>query len=1276
MTSLEAKHMAATYALYRMRSDTSLYLSLPLVHRKYWELLRQNREAPWMYNGDPFAAQAERDREKEGKRVEHARREEKKVRAEMGHREELLRPGSRRRWDEMAEVRMVEKHRMAVEDVVRRWTQQWDLQDDNGSKDPVNVDELVDLGFHRMHVLEALAYAGSRDGVVDWLCVHVPEDDLPRRFQRHREAPRVVVLDDRAAGSARRLRRCGFPMAAVDGALAKAKDELGLGDAAAIEACAADVLVSQLCRRDKPRCIGSVCPEASERALAEEAETLRAIFFGEEEDERVIAFESGSSLSVLVRPQGLSTADSRLVGDDLRLEVWLPPGIVYPDESLPAMALSGSCAPAFVRLQATMKINSMVAASGLPVVFDAVQMIEEQLAQWIAAPLPLVSLKMQDIDSRAAGPLEAAGTGVESARGSRQRHGSRAKSDDVAGLSAQFLKLQLDPAYQAMQETRSNLPAHSLKDQILRLVSSSRCVLVTGATGCGKTTQVPQFILDSALQAKMPVNIVCTQPRRISAIGVAARVSEERCETMGSGVVGYAVRGDSRQSNRTRLLFCTTGVMLRMLVDRPDLQGVTHVVCDEVHERSVDSDMLLALLIGCLRKNPGLRVVLMSATAQCDVFAEYFGRSTPVVDIPGRAFPVEDLFLEDFVSRLPAPDAAFGAALVGRARARLQQQKENENEKDGEEEEWFARVKRFERRGCSRLQAASVAQWDERFGLRESNASNIDVSLAAAAVRYIDGLANKQQAVLVFMPGVAEIHALVDSLKGDPSLSVLSLHAGLAPSDQRRVFDRPPPGRRKVVVATNIAETSITIDDIGFVVDSGRVREAIRDPESGISRLATRFCSQAASTQRRGRAGRVSKGICIRLFTRETLHSAMSEFATPEILRMPLEQVCLQAKALGYANSAKFLCSMLTPPPGKAVESAERVLVAVGACEEGPAGELTPLGRFMADVPADLRLAKMLVYSAVFGVLDRALVLAALMAHDKPLFAASFENRELAREERLRFAVPGSDGEKSDWLADLRAYEYVTSSNNSKSSGGSSLQHVSRAVVRDIKGSVRMLRDSLKTLGLVDGSSSVEDGDSTGAVLRAMVFAGLSPNIARVRVPAQKYREVIGGGSVGIDHQAKELMFFAVDSVARQQDPVGWMDHDLKTDRRVFVHPQSTMFAHAKYPVPFVTYFSLTQSASTSGKQRTYMRDVTVPGFYALLMFGPPLVVDPEHKVVCIGPSGGLAVRAWPRVAALVNHLRRLLDELLRRKMADPSLRFKAHPVVEAVLRLIKTDGQ
>ncbi|KAJ1876768.1 helicase, partial [Kickxella alabastrina] len=349
-----------------------------------------------------------------------------------------------------------------------------------------------------------------------------------------------------------------------------------------------------------------------------------------------------------------------------------------------------------------------------------------------------------------------------------------------------------------------------------------------------------------------------------------------------------------------------------MLGSDPLLEAVTHVVCDEVHERSVDSDLLLALLRECAGRRPQLRVVLMSATAQSDVFAAYFGgrAPAPALSIPGRTFPVDDVFVEDFARESALADV-FGAAHLGKARARLAAVRVRAAAADADAAavadaaEWLRRVGALQQAaGLGDVHAACVALWDDRHGLLQGaaagNEHSIDFALVAAIVRHIHATAPVDQSVLVFVPGAAEIRQCIGALPA--GLHVLALHAGLSAAEQRRVFDRPPKGSRKVVVATNVAETSITIEDIGFVVDSGRVREACRDAHSGIARLATRFCSQAAATQRRGRAGRMQRGTCYRVYTRQTL-AAMREHAEPEILRTPLEQVSLQAKALGHSDS-------------------------------------------------------------------------------------------------------------------------------------------------------------------------------------------------------------------------------------------------------------------------------------------------------------------------------------------------------------------------------------
>ncbi|KAJ1944869.1 helicase, partial [Linderina macrospora] len=385
----------------------------------------------------------------------------------------------------------------------------------------------------------------------------------------------------------------------------------------------------------------------------------------------------------------------------------------------------------------------------------------------------------------------------------------------------------------------------------------------------------------------------------------------------------------------------------------------------------------------------------------------------------------------------------------------------------------------------------------------------------------------------------------------------------------------------------------------------------------------------------------------------------MAEYTKPEIQRTPLEQVCLQAKALGYADSQKFLDCAISPPDKSAVVAAEKLLVAVGASTKVN-GALTALGKYLGNIPADLRLAKMLVYGAVFGILDHILVIVSLMASDKPLFSAPHEKRAVAKEKRMAFATG-----HSDWLADVDAFEKCSKDGRRACTDN----FVSFTTMRDVKSNIRMLRDAIRDTGLIETAETAKPPPvaETQMLVKAIVFAGLSTNIVRVRLPQQKYQEMIAG-TISVEHEARQVSFHLVDTLNEAE--TDWQKYDMRHDSRVFIHPQSTLFAENTYPVPFLAYFS----QSSNNPQKVYLRDVTMPGLYALLMFGPDLVVDHENKVIVVG-CGGISVRAWPRIAVLVNHLKMLLDELLRRKLDDPALEIRHHPVVTTILKLIATDG-
>ena len=485
------------------------------------------------------------------------------------------------------------------------------------------------------------------------------------------------------------------------------------------------------------------------------------------------------------------------------------------------------------------------------------------------------------------------------------------------------------------------LPAHRARDAIVRAVeaSSSPVTVLTGETGSGKTTCVPLFVLEhyAAKGFGADANIVVAQPRRVAAISVARRVAEMFGEPVGE-TVGYAVRGESRMCRRrTRVVFVTTGALLARLATNPDLDGVSHVFVDEIHERTADADFLLAHLRDLLvrrwfpepsRARPGLsdadvpergedgngklRVVLMSATmassALRDYFASAFPPTAPVIPTPrveGRAFPVEERFADAYARASPR-DARAG-----------------EKKKDG---------------GCSRRERARPR--DDAF---EAYSRALVASLppVLAELETIGSGSGASGAGLVFLPGAPEIvrleRVLRDSLPGAlrSRLHVVPLHGQLSSAEQQRAFDPAPAGKIKLVLATNVAETSLTIPDVVAVFDSGRSKKLAFDPRTRLSSLKEGWCSLASAAQRKGRAGRVRPGVCVRLYT--AAESASNQPATdpPELQTTPLESLVMHAMLVSPERDPETtLAATPDPPPPESVRAATRRLRAVGAAED------------------------------------------------------------------------------------------------------------------------------------------------------------------------------------------------------------------------------------------------------------------------------------------------------------------------------------------------------
>jgi len=328
----------------------------------------------------------------------------------------------------------------------------------------------------------------------------------------------------------------------------------------------------------------------------------------------------------------------------------------------------------------------------------------------------------------------------------------------------------------------------------------------------------------------------------------------------------------------------------------------------------------------------------MSATLDADIFERYFNSVGVVgrIEIQGRTHPVTDYYLDDVIRM------------------------SGWNGHDVDED----------------IEDRALAETLRGIGMK------INYNLIAETVRLIDDeLGDQDGGILIFLPGTMEIDRTLQALRSISNLHALPLHASLLPAEQKRVFPPAPRGKRKVIAATNVAETSITIEDIVAVIDTGRVKETSYDPQNNMVKLEEVWASRAACKQRRGRAGRVRAGKCYKLYTRNAEMTKMAERPDPEIRRVPLEQLCLSVKAMGITDVPTFLAGALTPPDTLAVEGAVDMLRRMGALD---GDTLTALGRHLSIIPADLRCGKLLVYGATFGCLEACLTIASILTMRSP----------------------------------------------------------------------------------------------------------------------------------------------------------------------------------------------------------------------------------------------------------------------------------------------------
>ncbi|KAJ2944742.1 hypothetical protein O0L34_g1630 [Tuta absoluta] len=550
------------------------------------------------------------------------------------------------------------------------------------------------------------------------------------------------------------------------------------------------------------------------------------------------------------------------------------------------------------------------------------------------------------------------------------------------------------------REDATKLAIDEFKQEILDRINGFPVVIIEGPTGCGKTTQVPQWILDDSYKKRKPCKVIVTQPRRIAAISIAKRVAHERGWDVG-GLVGYQVGLDSKTSTDTRIHYVTTGILLQKLVNTKTMNEYTHIILDEIHERGQEMDFLLLIVRRLLYTvSPRVKVILMSATFKKKTFADYFSLPSPTAELAScievvkkePTFSVKIFYLNQL--------AKFGSIL---------QQATPKDE-------------------------PAIAPEMHHLVLKLINAFE---QIDKQEDRYEDRSTADLPSVLVFLPGINEIEDLFLCLN-DPVLRakigdaecpkykwwVLPLHSTITAEEQVKVFQRAPPGHRKIILATNIAESSITVPDIKYVIDYCLIKQLVADPSTNFTSLQLTWASKTNCGQRAGRAGRVRDGRVYRLVS-DKHYENFNEECRPEILRCPLERLVLLAKMMNIGPPSDTLALALDPPDMSNIHRTILVLKEIGGLKKTLDGEwcqsdgdLTYLGRIMAKLPLDVRASKLIVLGHIFGCLEESIIMAASMSV-KNIFSSPFRERLNAYNSKLTWA----DGSTSDCIAHYNAYK-------------------------------------------------------------------------------------------------------------------------------------------------------------------------------------------------------------------------------------------------------------
>lgn len=779
--------------------------------------------------------------------------------------------------------------------------------------------------------------------------------------------------------------------------------------------------------------------------------------------------------------------------------------------------------------------------------------------------------------------------------------------------------------------SRTELPIFNHRQKILDLVNSNQVVIIESSTGSGKSTQVPQFILEQATSRNKPCRVIVAEPKRICATTLATRVSFERGEMIG-GTVGYQIRLEAKVSPNSNLIYVTNGVILRMLMSgRPEefFHDITALIIDEVHERDAFSDFLLLCIREYLSLNPNLKLIIMSATVQTEIFSQYFG-GCPVLKLEGRAFPVQEHYLEDILKLLKVNNPkieelnknfAVNPEMFQNTKKALDENLDDDtkdevndilgrmsysNDLDREFYHFFYMVQaeqvpvdfQHNRNKKTALMFAVEYELEEKVSklldlkadpilklkidgneitplekaeemknevilgilknhLEMKNTPNqpksneiesspfdrqlldlyydtlihpgvnrgvflediIDLNLIVNLVQHLHFNTAKENGILIFLPGHDEIFQLANLLCNvlDINYNIFILHSQMNISDQTSVFDTMPEGIRKIIIATNIAESSITVNDVVsslnyaklilfltyfsqvYVIDSGKEKLKCFNSVTHVSSLQVHWISKASAKQRSGRAGRLRNGFVFRIYSRDR-YNYLIETQKPDFLRCDLTDICLQAKMIVISGEtiSDFMKKAISPPSELSVQHSIKILHQLGALREDES--LTQLGFYLADIPLNAKYGKMLIYAIFFKCIDPILTLVSILSINDPF---TLPHRQEDRERLHKVKRGLEDNSFSDHFVLLKIFqkwnEYKTS--NEFDDGFCEDNFVNPGTMERVQSTRHKIVSYLRSIRLIRSVGNLtvlNEYSRNWSIIKLCIAAGSYPEVARI----------------------------------------------------------------------------------------------------------------------------------------------------------------------------------